>query len=706
MIEDGMNNDRRKLIKFTSILAGTYVFDAATGTLSAQVLNETTASVQADRFPQGVASADPQPNAVLLWTRALPGEGADTVDLTLQVALSDDFTMLVLERNLQATEASDYTVRALVSSLDTDTTYYYRFITSDGASSRTGRTWTAPDPADERPVSIAFLCCNSLQNGFFGSYRRLMNDETDSAGRSDIAFVLHLGDYIYENVRQEEPDPPSYEDGTLRRVMPFSSGGLDGPRGTRLASTLDDYRLLYREYLQDPDLQEMRARYPFVQVWDDHEFADDAWQSFAGDGPKTARKMLANQAWFEYVPAILSESRAVEGSENQAQDFRISTVSDAPLEPFDENFLSAEPNNKTVTDSITIFRSLRWGAHMEMLVTDQRSYRSPAGTLELGTSFLGDGEATLNPDRGLPYSAVNLLAAGKTANNGNPPETVTINGRTVPNPRRNSPAVTMLGAEQKNWLKESLAGSNATWKVWGSPLPVQQFNVDYSAIDPAIENAVLWPGDNWDGFPNERKELMQFVKDSGITNLISLSGDRHIHAVSLVAEDYMAAEPSYVMPDFAVTAVSMVSRNETQTQIFNALDLPELNIYRRPGTDGSPEARPNLNVVFRHGTRAAQVMADTDDINQAAAVSSNPNPAMKMIDTRVIGYGVAHFNKDDAQVDLVALDIETKNRHYGDEGPPLKYRASFRVPAWQAGAEPEILRTGHQGDPVFGEVDD
>ena len=415
--------------------------------------NGNTISLQPDRFPQGVASADPQPNAVLLWTRVLPSNNADKVELTLQVALTEEFESLILERDLEATAVSDYTVRALVSSLDTDTTYYYRFITSDNASSRIGRTWTAPDPADERLVSIAFLCCHSLQNGFFGSYRRLMNDETQTAGRRNIDFVLHLGDYIYENVRQDEPDPPSYQDGRPRRVKPFSSGGLDGPRGTRLASTLDDYRLLYREYLQDPDLQEMRARYPFVQVWDDHEFADDAWQSFAGDGPKTARKMLANQAWFEFVPAILSESRAVEGAENPAQDFRASAVSDAPLEPFDENFLSAEPNNMAVTDSITVFRSLRWGAHMEMMVTDQRSYRSPAGTLELGTSFLGDGEASLNPDRGLPYSVVNLLAAGKTANNNNPPESVTINGRTVPNPRLNFPAVTMLGKAQERMVE-------------------------------------------------------------------------------------------------------------------------------------------------------------------------------------------------------------------------------------------------------------
>ena len=160
------------------------------------------------------------------------------------------------------------------------------------------------------------------------------------------------------------------------------------------------------------------------------------------------------------------------------------------------------------------------------------------------------------------------------------------------------------------------------------------------------------------------------------------------------------------MADFSVTALAMVSRNETQTQIFNAQGLGELNLYSRPDKDGNPETRPNLNVVFRHGTRAAQLMAQTDDINQAVSVSSNPNPAMKMIDTRVIGYGIARFSSVDAQIDLTPLDIESKNRHYGNAGPPRKYRSSFRVPAWKPGTAPEIQRTGHLGDPVFGEITD
>ena len=119
-----MDKQRRKIIKFTSLVAGTYVFDAAIPMSSAQEQAGNTISLQADRFPQGVASADPQPNAVLLWTRALPGDSAEQVEMTLQLSLTEDFENLVLERDLVATIESDFTVRALVSSLDTDTTYY------------------------------------------------------------------------------------------------------------------------------------------------------------------------------------------------------------------------------------------------------------------------------------------------------------------------------------------------------------------------------------------------------------------------------------------------------------------------------------------------------------------------------------------------------------------------------------------------------
>ena len=80
-------------------------------------------------------------------------------------------------------------------------------------------------------------------------------------------------------------------------------------RNFHLPVDLEDYRTAYRAYLMDPDLQDARARWPFVCIWDNHEFSWNGWQSiqeFAGlDGwvPAQTLKVAANQAWFEYQPA-------------------------------------------------------------------------------------------------------------------------------------------------------------------------------------------------------------------------------------------------------------------------------------------------------------------------------------------------------------------------------------------------------------------
>ena len=699
-----MDSLRRQFLRLSGVLLGTYAFDAIQSPAAAAATEATTVRIDSERFPQGVASADPQPTAVLLWTRALPPDGIGNVSLVLQVAESTSFDTVVLERPVESTAASDHTVRVLVSSLTSDTVYYYRFIAADGASSRIGRTWTAPAPDTDKSVNIAFLCCNSLQAGFFNTYRHLINSDTNGAAARSVDFVLHLGDFIYENVPNPVAEPPRYADGRPKVVTPFAATALPGPRGTRLATTLADYRSLYRDYLADPDLQEARALFPFVHVWDDHEYGDDAWQTFTGDIARPSRKLRANQAWFEYVPAILTDSASASGVEGHAHDFKMAEVADSPVTSFDDNFLATEANTLAALQSMTIYRSLRWGANMELMLTDQRTYRSPAGTPEISTSFIGDGESALNPDRGLPYHAVTVFAAGREYQAGAPPATLMINGQTVPNTRRDSPPVTMLGARQKQWFKDSLQASTARWKIWGSPLPVQHFNVDYSAIDPARDDAVMWPGDNWDGFPNERNELMAFLRDTGITNVIAFSGDRHLHAVSRVADDYLATSPRYVLVDFASTCMAMATRADTQAQVFAAMGIAQLNSYPAPSAEGEAAIRANLNILFRHGTRAAQVMAATDDLQQALAVASNPNPPLQMIDTRILGYGIAHITAEAAEVDLLGFDPDTRNTHFGAEGPPMKYRARFRLAAWQAGAEPQLERLAQQGDVVFGEL--
>src|SRR5262249_45153793 len=162
-----------------------------------------------------------------------------------------------------------------------------------------------------------------------------------------------LGDMIYETRADGfqgaiddnfDPIMLTNRDNTPRAVGAFPSGG--GARaGVSFAATVDDYRHLYRTFFSDPDIQAARARWPFIAIWDDHEFTDDCWQSQATydrghtlDEPDQPRRMAASQAWFEYTPAQLSGADGVKGVTGQARDLHPSKVVSAPFTvPSDDN---------------------------------------------------------------------------------------------------------------------------------------------------------------------------------------------------------------------------------------------------------------------------------------------------------------------------------------------------------------------------------
>ncbi len=225
-------------------------------------------------FPQGLASGDPQPDAVMLWTRveaiALPTGNDKAIEVVLQVSENEDFANVVIHQALQAEPVNDHTVRVYLTGLKPDSTYFYRFFAGGDASPFIGRTRTAPLSDSRRPVRYAFLCCQNYEQGFFWALRSLVNDDMAAAPDERVEFVLHLGDFIYEHTG----DVP--EDETPARLIgPLPDGSApwepDGTRswwqrGGQAPETLNDYRFLYKTYLMDPDLQAARAvsLYPYV----------------------------------------------------------------------------------------------------------------------------------------------------------------------------------------------------------------------------------------------------------------------------------------------------------------------------------------------------------------------------------------------------------------------------------------------------------
>src|SRR5262249_32517473 len=160
-------------------------------------------------------------------------------------------------------------------------------------------------------------------------------------------------------------------------------------------------------YLHDPDLQDARARWPFVAMWDNHEFSWQGWQSIVKAGPierpGQTVKVAANQAWFEFMPA------RVAAPSGNLEHFGPPTVKDVAIEKFDDDGLGVEPNNLTAIRSLIAYRALRYGRHLELIVTDQHSFRSPDPTSDpeleklAPSAFLGM----------FPENAMEILDAGR-----------------------------------------------------------------------------------------------------------------------------------------------------------------------------------------------------------------------------------------------------------------------------------------------------
>lgn len=239
-------------------------------------------------FRHGVASGDPLRDRVVLWTRVTPGGPGDVVDVGWVLARDARMSRVFASGSVRTSAARDYTVKLDAVALEPGTTYYYRF-SARGARSVVGRTRTLPARPTRR-VRLGVVTCSNFPFGFFNVYGRL-------AARRDLQAVLHLGDYIYEYENGRYGGRNEGDGRPLGRV-PFPD---------REIVSLDDYRGRYGQYREDPDLQAAHQQHPFIPIWDDHEFTNNAWRDGAqnhdkSEGPWAARKAAAIRAWTEWMP--------------------------------------------------------------------------------------------------------------------------------------------------------------------------------------------------------------------------------------------------------------------------------------------------------------------------------------------------------------------------------------------------------------------
>ncbi|MGV9885676.1 alkaline phosphatase D family protein [Streptomyces sp. NPDC003395] len=483
------------------------------------------AASAAPAFLHGVASGDPLPDGILLWTRVTPvpeaipgsGTGPDT-EVAWVVATDRALTDVVARGTVVATAASDHTVKADVRGLKPATDYYFRF-SAGGTDSPVARTRTAP--AADAPVAglrFGVVSCANWEAGHFAAYRHL-------AARSDLDAWLHLGDYIYEYGSGEyaargtvvRPHAPAHE-----------------------ILTLADYRIRHATYKTDPDLQALHLKAPVVAIWDDHEFADNAWSGGAvnhtegAEGTWAARQAAAKQAYFEWMPV----RPALAG---------------------------------------TTYRRLRFGKLADLSLLDLRSFRSQQAATASGSVD--------DPDR------------------------------------------TITGRAQLDWLKAGLKASETTWRLVGNSVMISPFAVGSLSADllkPLAkllglpQEGIAINTDQWDGYTDDRRELLAHLRANAIRNTVFLTGDIHM----AWANDVPVDAGTYPLSPSAAT--EFVVTSVTSDNLDDIVKAPEGTI--------SALASPVIRAANRH---------------------------VHWVDTDRHGYGVLDLTAERAQMDYYVLSDRT-----------------------------------------------
>ena len=494
--------DRRKFLGRTAF------FTVAAASLSACGGGDDGEPAGRYAFPQGVASGDPKDSSVVFWSRCVrtsANTDSGDIPLALQVSTRDDFASLVANVTLSASVTYDFTVRAKVTGLAPATRLYYRFL-AGGDTSAVGTTRTAPAAATTNAqVRFAWFTCQDWSVNHWGAMSLMAQEELD--------FLVHVGDYIYETVGA------SFQAGAAEpahTAIQFPNG-TTLPDGSRYATTLADYRTLYRTYRGDARLQALHAKFPVVATWDDHEFSDDCWQDHQtytnANLQQTARRRAASQAWVEYMPV----------------DFG------------DVSFDTAN----AAYDNLRIYRDFRFGTLMHLVMTDQRLYRDDH-VVDEATLAAAQGHDPVNGSDSIgaryfvQQPVLAQFEAARTAALGRAPS--------------------ILGRSQTDWWKATMQGSSALWKVWGNEVTLGRMWLDLRTLAPAPYNALyVVNADGWDGFTRHRAELMAHLKTAGIANVVAITGDLHAFQCHVVRDDPDPAVGTPVLVDFVSAGISSSS---------------------------------------------------------------------------------------------------------------------------------------------------
>jgi alkaline phosphatase D len=379
--------------------------------------------------------------------------------------------------------------------------------------------------------------------------------------------------------------------------------------------------------------------------------------------------------------------------------FNAPRVADVLIRDFDDAGLGTEPNNLAAIESLIAYRALRWGRHIDLFVTDNRSFRSrdPGNHDEINPLFADD---TLGF---VPEELWAQLDAGREYDHGHPPAKLVMGDRSVDNYVAGAAPQTMLGAKQKAWFLDQLRGATATWKVWGNSLGTLDARVDPQNLPPGLGT---WKGKgyglmsvyDWGSMYSERAQIYDAVRDAGITGFAIVSGDRHSFWAGYAARALPPAAP-FEPVGVSFVGGSLVSPGaaEANEYVQKKENNPTRGLYIAEDKDGRPQSTQNL--TLRHGVRSALEYAASKDLQRALAVR-NPElaPHLTFYDAGGHGYATVRVDASTMQTDFVCIPRPI-TRAPGEDGGPLRYRVRHEAALWRPGERPQLRQTVLEGDP-------
>lgn len=342
---------------------------------------------------------------------------------------------------------------------------------------------------------------------------------------------------------------------------------------------------------------------------------------------------------------------------------------------------------------------------MELIITDQRSYRSEEPTYRAeAQAFMSDAFPGF-----MPQEVLDILDAGSAYNSGHPPATIKYGNSEIANFRKDQPPTTILGAEQKAWFLERLHKSRATWKIWGDTVATLDMRADPQNLPPGLTTA--WPGAGYAGFDAstgagdhsttyvERGEIFDFVREHGITGFATVAGDRHSFWAGLAAQGLPPKTFEPVGIAFVTGSISAPGVVEAFEHGFpKEHPLRSLFVGQGPG-DAGPQ--PTMNLLLKHGVRSALEYLRSGDLQKARALS-NPglSPHVSFVDMGGHGYAVVRVTSNNLETEFVCIPRPIERSGRADGGPML-YRTRHRAALWRKGERPRVESQIVEGNPRF-----